>query len=65
MPEPLKVRAVDGRKLPAIDPQGRPLPGRFVAHDKKGRPLGEAVLVPADSYHRRAIERGDLTLDEG
>jgi hypothetical protein len=68
MPEPLMVRAVAGRKLPAVDPQGRPLPGRFVAHDKKGAPLAGPVAVPADTYHRRAVERGDLALasaDEG
>lgn len=67
MPQPLRVQAVEGRKLPAVDAQGRPLPGRFVARKKNGEPLAEGANVPDDNYHRRAIERGDLALcaDEG
>jgi hypothetical protein len=40
------------------------LPGsataRYVGRDKKGAVIAEGVDVPADSYHRRAIARGDL-----
>lgn len=61
MPNALRVRAVPGRTLPAIDASGRPLPGRFVSYGPDGKPLAE-VTVPSDSYHRRAVQRGDLEL---
>lgn len=52
----LRVRAVGDAKLP--------VPGsataRYVGRDKKGAPIAEGVLVPDDSYHRRAIARGEL-----
>jgi hypothetical protein len=56
MPETIRVRAVGDARLP--------VPGsasaRYVGRDKKGAPIAEGVDVPADSYHRRAIARGDL-----
>lgn len=56
----LTVRAVDGAMVPELDGAGRMRPGRFVGRDRKGAVLGEPVTVPADSYHRRAVARGEL-----
>lgn len=61
MPHALRVRAVPGRTLPAIDAAGRPRPGAFVGYGPDGKAL-PAALVPSDSYHRRAVARGDLEL---
>lgn len=61
----LRVRAVEGRKLPAINADGLPLQGRFVGYDRRGAIIQESdgqpgVPVPADSYHLRAVKNGDL-----
>lgn len=51
----LRVRAVGDAKLP--------VPGmtpRFVGRAKDGSVIVEGVNVPDDSYHRRAVARGDL-----
>ncbi len=56
----LRVRAVPGRKLPAVSPEGLPIVGRFVGYDRRGEILPEPVPVPADSYHLRAVKNGDL-----
>lgn len=60
-PSSILVRAVDGRMLPAIDPAGRQIPGRFVGYARNGKPLA-SVSVPSDPYHTRALARGDLAL---
>ena len=60
MNTPLRVRAIAGRKLPAITPEGAPIPGRFVGYDRRGEILSEPVTVPADPYHLRAVKNGDL-----
>lgn len=59
MPSPaptLRVRAVGDAKLP--------VPGsataRYVGRDRSGAVIAEGVTVPDDSYHRRAIVRGEL-----
>jgi hypothetical protein len=50
------VRAVGDAKLP--------VPGsataRYVGRDKSGAVIAEGVTVPDDSYHRRALVRGEL-----
>lgn len=56
----LTVRAVDGAMVPELDGSGRMRPGRYVGRDRKGAVLDEPVTVPADSYHRRAVARGEL-----
>lgn len=56
----MRVRAVEGRLLPAIDASGMPLVGRYVARTRKGAPIPEGVLVPQDSHHLRAVRNGDL-----
>ncbi len=60
-PSSILVRAVDGRMLPAIDPSGRQIPGRFVGYARDGKPVA-SVSVPRDPYHTRALARGDLEL---
>lgn len=53
-----RVWAADDRCLP--HPDG-PVNGcRFVARRRDGSPIADGVLVPLDTYHRRAIARGDL-----
>lgn len=56
MSSTIRVRAVGDAKLPVPG-----MPGRFVARDKKGDPIQDGAEVPDDSYHRRAIARGDIT----
>lgn len=56
----MRVCAVEGRLLPAIDASGMPLVGRYVARTRKGAPIPEGVLVPQDSHHLRAVRNGDL-----
>jgi hypothetical protein len=55
----VRVWAVEGRSLPHA---GGPVNGaRFVARRRDDSPIAAGVLVPRDSYHARAIARGDLT----
>jgi len=56
----MRVRAIEGRLLPAIDGNGAPLVGRYVARTRKGAPIPEGVEVPQDSHHLRAVRNGDL-----
>ena len=52
----IRVRAVGDAKLP--------VPGsataRYVGRDKSGAVIADGVNVPADSYHLRALRRGDI-----
>ncbi len=54
----IRVRAVGDAKLP--------VPGvnaaRYVGRNRDGSVIAEGVSVPDDSYHRRAVERGDIEL---
>lgn len=57
MSDTLRVFAVGEARLPAIG-----MPGRFVARaPKTHEPLADGALVPDDSYHRRALARGEIT----
>jgi len=58
----MKVRAVEGRKLPAVDGDGAPILGRFVGYSRRGEIVPEGVDVPDDAHHRRAVKAGDLEL---
>lgn len=52
----VRVWAVGEARLPTPG-----MPGRFVARAPKSHePISEGVDVPDDSYHRRAIARGEL-----
>lgn len=54
----IRVWAVGEARLPIPG-----MPGRFVARAPKTHaPIPEGADVPDDSYHRRAIARGDITL---
>jgi hypothetical protein len=33
---------------------------RYVGRDRRGEIIPEGVTVPDDSYHRRALSRGEL-----
>ena len=52
----LNVRAVGDARLP--------VPGstsaRYVGRDRRGEIIPEGVTVPDDSYHRRALSRGEI-----
>lgn len=50
------VRAVGDARLPVL---GSSAP-RYVGRDRSGDIIPEGVKVPDDSYHRRAILRGDI-----
>jgi hypothetical protein len=56
----IRVRAVGDAKLPVPGV----LAARYVGRNRDGSVIGEGVVVPADSYHKRAVERGDLELVE-
>ena len=58
----IRVRAVGRAKLLAHDGRGYFIPGRYVGRDRRGEILAEGELVPANSYHTRAVRRGDLEL---
>ena len=59
MSDTIHVWAVGEARLPIPG-----MPGRFVARAPKTyEPLADGADVPDDSYHRRAIARGELTLD--
>lgn len=60
MPQDLRIRAVDDRLLPLVAPDGATLKGRYAGRDKTGAALPDGELVPANSYYRRAISRGDV-----
>ena len=58
MSDTIRVYAVGEARLPLVG-----MPGRFVARAPKTfEPLAEGAEVPDDSYHRRAIARGDISL---
>ncbi len=58
MSSTIRVRAVGDARLPVPG-----MGGRFVGRDRKPHEIiAEGVEVPDDSYHRRAIARGALTL---
>lgn len=58
MSDTIRVWAVGEARLPIPG-----MPGRFVARaPKSNEPLADGVEVPDDSYHRRAISRGELAL---
>lgn len=58
MSNTIRVWAVGEARLPIPG-----MPGRFVARaTKTHEPLAEGADVPDDSYHRRAIARGGITL---
>lgn len=53
----IRVWAVGEARLPIPG-----MPGRFVARAPKSHaPLAEGADVPDDSYHRRALARGEIT----
>ncbi len=56
----IRVRAVGDAKLPVPGV----LAARYVGRNRDGSVIDEGVVVPADSYHTRAVERGDLALVE-
>lgn len=51
----IRVRAIGDALLPKPG-----FPGRFVARNPDRSIIAEGVDVPDDSYHRRAIRRGEL-----
>ena len=55
MSNTIRVRATDAARLP-VPGTG----GRFVGRTNKGAVIPEGVDVPDDTYHRRAIKRGEL-----
>lgn len=58
MSSTIRVRAVGDARLPVPG-----APGRYVGRDRKTHePIAGGVDVPADSYHLRALARGDLAL---
>lgn len=58
MAETIHVRACGTARLPIPGMQGR-----YVARaPKTHEPLAEGAHVPADGYHLRAIERGDIEM---
>lgn len=60
MSNTIRVRAVGDARLPVPG-----APGRFVGRDRKTfEPVEGGVEVPDDSYHRRALKRGDIALCE-
>lgn len=56
MQQTIRARAVGDAKLPV---PGSTSP-RYVGRSRDGAIIVEGVTVPDDSYHRRAIARGDL-----
>ena len=52
----IRVRAVGDAKLPV---PGASSP-RYVGRARDGEIIPEGVIVPADSYHLRALRRGEL-----
>jgi len=58
MSNTIRVRAVGDARLPVPG-----MPGRFVGRDRKTHALlAGCVEVPADGYHMRAVQRGELAL---
>ncbi len=55
MSNTIRVRATDAARLPVPG-----IGGRFVGRTNKGAVIPEGVDVPDDTYHRRAIKRGEL-----
>jgi hypothetical protein len=55
MSNTIRVRAIDAARLPVPG-----IGGRFVGRTNKGAVIPEGVDVPDDTYHRRAIKRGEL-----
>jgi len=60
MPAMIRVRAVRDLKVARVDENGATVMGRYVGREPDGSPTAEGVLVPEDSYHVRAIRRGEL-----
>lgn len=56
----IKVRAVAGRKLPALDASGAPILGRFVGYTKAGAVDPEGTTVDVSPYILRALKNGDI-----
>lgn len=56
MSQTIRVRAVGDAKLPV---PGATSP-RYVGRARDGSIIAEGVTVPADSYHMRALRRGEL-----
>lgn len=56
MQKTLLVRAVGDGRLPVPGATGP----RYVGRNRDGSVIFEGVNVPDDSYHRRAISRGEL-----
>ena len=54
--ETMRVRAVGDRRLPTVGRSGAFVGRRGADHAI----IEEGVTVPDDSYHRRAVTRGDL-----
>jgi hypothetical protein len=52
----IRVRAVGDAKLPVPNSAT----ARYVGRDKSGAVIPDGVNVPADSYHLRALRRGDI-----
>lgn len=60
MSSTIRVFAVGDARLPVPGQVGR-----YVArHPKTHEPMRDGALVPDDSYHRRAIARGELSLTD-
>jgi hypothetical protein len=57
MNSPLRVRARGDARLPVPG-----YAGRYVGRAADGSVIPEGVDVPDDSYHQRAIARGDIEL---
>lgn len=55
MSNTIRVCATDAARLPVPG-----IGGRFVGRTNKGAVIPEGVDVPDDTYHRRAIKRGEL-----
>lgn len=63
MPGTLRVYAVEGRLVPALDADGHALGRRFVARETAYpyAAIAAGAEVADDTHHRRAIARGDLS----
>jgi len=57
MPSPLRVRPRGDARLPVPG-----YAGRYVGRAHDGSVLPNGVDVPDDSYHQRALARGDIEL---
>mgnify|MGYP000078270561 CR=1 FL=1 len=56
----LRVRAVPGRKLPAVSPEGLPIVGRFVGYDRRGEILADSEKAVGEYGDNGVTKRDDV-----